>query len=175
MQLRFSRHNRSIFSTEDAFLPKPTPQPLVLKETEQHELEVLVRKRTTPQQIALRAKIVLLAHQELNNFTIAQQLNLTREMVRLWRNRWVALQSIPLDEKSVASRLEDAPRSGTPAKISPEAYCQIMAIACQPPEKVGRPITQWTDRELADEAVKQQIVDTISPRQIGRFLKRSRS
>ena len=44
----------------------------------------------------------------------------------------------------------DAPRPGAPGKISAEAYCQIMAIACQPPENFGRPITHWTERELAD-------------------------
>lgn len=155
-------------------MPKPTPQSLVLEDTSQHELETLVRRHTTPQQIALRAKIILLAHQGHTNLAIAEALDLTRDSVRLWRNRWIALQSLPLAEKSVLDRLQDAPRPGTPAKISAQAYCQIMAIACQPPEKVGRPITHWTDRELADEAIKQGIVESISVRQIGRFLKRSR-
>jgi putative transposase len=48
-----------------------------------------------------------------------------------------------------------------------------MALACQPPENFARPITHWTERELADEAIQQGIVPTISPRQVGRFLKRS--
>ena len=123
----------------------------------------------------LRAKIVLLAHQGYNNQDIAGQLNLSIHTPRLWRRRWTDLQDIPLSEMAVTTRLSDAPRPGAPAKISAEAYCQIMAIACQPPETFGRPITHWTERERADEAQKQNIVVTISPRQVGRFLKRSRA
>jgi len=161
--------------SEGASLPQPIPLSLVLNDTEQRELENLLRRHNTAQQIALRAKIILLAHQGHNNYAIASQLHLTREMVRLWRNRWVALQPIPLSEKSVLARLEDTRRPGAPAKISAEAYCRLMVIACQPPDEVGRPITHWTNRELADEAIKQQVVKSISPRQVGRFLKRSRS
>jgi transposase-like protein len=39
----------------------------------------------------------------------------------------------------------------------------------------GRPVTHWTPRELADEAVKRKIVSSISPRHVGRFLKKSTS
>ena len=46
-----------------------------------------------------------------------------------------------------------------------------MAVACEPPEKSGRPIDHWTGRELADEVKKRQIVNDISPRSVGRFLK----
>jgi putative transposase len=50
-----------------------------------------------------------------------------------------------------------------------------MALACEPPEASGRPISHWTPRELADEAIKRGIVETISERQVGRFLKSSRA
>ena len=151
--------------------PKPTrPE---LDATVQIELETLIRRHTTPQQIVLRARIVLLAHQGYNHQDIARQLDISIHMARHWRRRWLSLADIPLSEMSVTARLADAPRPGAPAKISAEAYCQIMAIACQTPETFGRPITHWTERELADEAKQQQIVETISPRQVGRFLKRS--
>lgn len=140
----------------------------------QTELETLVRRHTTPQQIVLRARIVLLAHQGNNNQQIADQLGLSIHMARHWRNRWRVLQEKPLSELSVAQRLADAPRPGTPATISAEAYCQIMALACQPPQDCGRPIAQWSARELAEEAVAQGFVERISPRQVGRFLKRCR-
>src|SRR3712207_7962660 len=39
----------------------------------------------------------------------------------------------------------------------------------------GRPVDAWTPRELADEAVKRQIVASISPTSVGRFLKAGRS
>jgi putative transposase len=70
--------------------------------------------------------------------------------------------------------LDDAPRPGKPATFSPEQIVQIVALACEPPEKSGRPISHWTARELADEAKKRQIVRDISPRSVGRFLKTGR-
>lgn len=70
--------------------------------------------------------------------------------------------------------LSDQPRSGSPGKFSAEQICQIVAMACEPPEEYGRPVTHWTPKELADEADKQGIVESISTRHAGRFLKRSR-
>jgi putative transposase len=156
-------------------LPLPKPLPVCLEENFQQELETLIRRHNTPQQIVLRARIVLLAHQGHNNQAIAQHLGISDATARHWRKRWTQTQDIPLSEMAVTARLADAPRPGAPAQIHAEAYCQIMAIACQPPENFGRPITHWTERELAEEAQKQQIVTTISPRQVGRFLKRSRA
>ena len=148
---------------------------MLLKADVQQELETLIRRHTTPQQIALRARIILLACEGNNNQQIARLLDVGDEMVRYWRKRWTESQDIPLTDRALADRLADAPRPGAPARISAESYCQIMAIACQPPETFQRPITQWTQRELADEARKQGVVKTISPRQVGRFLKRSGS
>jgi putative transposase len=146
-----------------------------LEEPLLRELEALVRRHTTPQQTVQRARIVLLAHQGLNNQQIAQQLTISAHMARHWRRRWLSLQAIPLAERTVIQRLGDAARPGAPATFSDEAYCQIMVLACQPPENFARPITHWTERELAEEAILQGIVARISSRQVGRFLKRSRS
>nr|WP_019505560.1 hypothetical protein [Pleurocapsa sp. PCC 7319] len=48
-----------------------------------------------------------------------------------------------------------------------------MALACESPEESERPVSHWTARELAAEAVKRGIVSKISPRSAGRFLTRS--
>ena len=66
-------------------------------------------------------------------------------------------------------RLQDAPRPGAPATFSAEQWCQIIALACEPREASGRPISHWTPRELADEARKRGIVGTISTRHVARF------
>jgi hypothetical protein len=71
-------------------------------------------------------------------------------------------------------RVQDAPRPGAPATFSAEQWCQIIALACEPPEASGRPISHWTPRELADEACKRGIVERISERHVGRFLKSGR-
>jgi hypothetical protein len=75
--------------------------------------------------------------------------------------------------RQILDVLEDRPRSGAPRKFESTQLCQIMSIACEKrPEECGRPVTHWTARELADEAVKREIVPSISPRQVGRFLKK---
>ncbi len=51
-----------------------------------------------------------------------------------------------------------------------EQITQLYALACAPPEQYGRPISHWTDHELADEMMTQGIVETISPRPVGRLL-----
>jgi hypothetical protein len=53
-----------------------------------------------------------------------------------------------------------------------EQFMQIMALACEKPEAAERPVSSWTPRELADEAVKRGIVTKISPRTVERFLNR---
>jgi putative transposase len=78
-----------------------------------------------------------------------------------------------LEELTVEERLEDLPRPGSPAKITADQRCQLEALACESPEKSGRPISEWTGREIADEMMKQNIVESISPRHAARLLKRS--
>ena len=71
-------------------------------------------------------------------------------------------QSISYDDLSLEDRLQDGPRPGAPARITADQRCQIEALACEKPEKSGRPITQWTAREIADEVMKRKIVESIS-------------
>jgi putative transposase len=71
--------------------------------------------------------------------------------------------------------LTDAYRSGAPSCFSAEQIVQIIAVACEEPPASGLPITHWTPQELADEVVKRQIVERLSARSAGRFLKRGRS
>lgn len=142
------------------------PKSLTLSECDRQELEKLLNRRSTPQQIALRAKIILLAGKGNNNREIGRELNVSRFMARRWRNRWLELseRSIPVIE-----RLKDEERSGTPAKFSREQVVELLALACSEPEDYGRPISDWTARELAEEVVKQGIVESISPRHVGRL------
>jgi putative transposase len=152
-------------------LGRPAVQIELDKETEQ-ALEQLVRRRSAGQQIVLRARIILLAAQGKTSTQIANDLAITREMVGLWRGRWASFAAIPLAELSVSERLEDAPRSGKPPTITPEQVCQITALACEAPERSGRPLSHWSGQEIADEITRRGIVETISPRHAQRLLKR---
>ncbi len=67
--------------------------------------------------------------------------------------------------------LSDEPRLGTPNFFSVEIVVQIVALACETPQESERTVSHWSTRELADEAVKRGIVEKVSPRSVGRFLK----
>lgn len=148
-------------------MPKSAPKPLKLDESEREQLQQLVNRHNTPQQLALRASIILLADQERNHQEIADELQISRDMARLWRERWLELSQ---KDVAVVERLQDAERAGAPATFSLEQILQLFAMACEQPEQYGRPISEWTARELADEMVKQGIVKSISPRHVGRLL-----
>jgi len=156
-------------------MPGPQPPTLTLTEAERHDLQQLIQRHSTPQQIALRARIILLAASGQNHAEVAQRLNTSLDTARLWRQRWLALRSIALADLSVAERLEDLPRPGTPPRLTADQICQIERLACEKPEQSQRPISQWTGREIADELMKRGIVDTISPRHAARLLKRGAS
>lgn len=150
----------------------PKPPTVNLSEAEQEGLERLVKAHSTAQQIALRARIILTATQGLNNEQVGRELHVGVDMVRQWRQRWLAGQAIPLTELSVEERLHDLPRAGKPSAISADQLCQITALACEKPEQSERPISQWSGREIADEVMKRGIVAQISPRHAARLLKR---
>jgi putative transposase len=148
-------------------VPRLAPKPLHLSETEQEQLQQLVNRHSTPQQIAIRASIILLADEGQNHREIARTLNISRDMARLWRNRWLELSE---KNRTVVERLADAQRPGGPMTFSLEQILQLFVIACNKPETYGRPISHWTARELADEMSKQGVVSSISPRHVGRLM-----
>jgi putative transposase len=137
----------------------------------ERELTDLVRAHSTPQKLAERARIVLLAAAGLGVEETAQQLGIWRKTAGHWRRRW--RDAAP--SAGVAARLSDAPRCGAPARFTPEAICQIMALACEDPETLDVPISHWSQSELARQSVARGIVKSISHGSVGRFLKRGRS
>ena len=153
-------------------MPNPKAQAVILSDVERQALEKLVKRHQTAQQIALRAGIVLASAKGITSTQIAAENQVTHDTVRLWRNRWVNLQSIPLDDLSAEERLQDAPRPGAPSQITADQRCQIEALACEQPEKSGRPITHWSAREIADEIMSRKIIKQISPRHAARLLER---
>jgi hypothetical protein len=91
-------------------MPGPQLPPLDLTLDERRDLTALVRRHTAPQQLVLRARIILLAADGLNNSQIARTLGLEADTVRLWRQRWRTWQDVALTDRSVEERLTDAPR-----------------------------------------------------------------
>jgi putative transposase len=180
---------------EEATMRAPKPPPIVLTPTQRVVLRRLARRQTGAQRLVRRARIILEAASGANDDQIAKLLGIDRGTVRTWRMRW--LEALPHlkaaeragdggggggggDERVVSGLVEevlvDEPRSGKPATFTPEQICQIVALACEDPrEELGRPISHWSTTELADEAIKRGIVESISARSVGRFLGRGGS
>lgn len=98
---------------------------------------------------------------------IAKKLDVNNNVVTDWTARWHQRMDEPVRE-----RLQDLPRSGSPDKFTAEQLCKIIALSCEKPEDYARPITHWTAKELADEAVKQGIVENISASYLTKLLKK---
>ena len=154
---------------------------VTITERQQDILRTLSNAPTAPSRLRQRAAIILLAFDGQRNPEIAAQVGLSRRQVALWRRRWArawhrlismeGLESHAALRRAIEQVLNDEPRPGPPGKFTPEQIVQILAVACEPPEKSGRPITHWTAHELADEVVKRGIVPSISPAQVGRYLR----
>lgn len=164
----------------------PQASPIRLTPKQQLILEQIVRRPTSSQGLVKRVKLLLAAAKGINNTQLSVALQMSRTTVRLWRQRWegatdrlMVAEAKGVNDKQltqlIISVLQDSERSGTPATFSTEQVVQIVALACEHPSKSRRPVSHWTPEELADEAVKRGIVEEISPRSVGRFLKRGYS
>jgi hypothetical protein len=149
--------------------------PLILTPAQQSTLEAIVRSRQLPHSLVQRARIVLNAGAGRRNKASAQDLNIKEETVGLWRRRWLSAQEALTAceddpdrlRRQIETILADAERPGAPVTFSAEQVCQLLAMACETPPS---PLTHWTRKDLAREAVKRGLVDRISATRIGRFL-----
>lgn len=164
----------------------PTPPSVTLSDRLRSVLEHLARRQTSSQRLVRRLQIVLAAAAGGNNEEIARRGGSDRSTVRTWRTRWLgaaprleaaitAGDDDRLLARLVTDALDDAPRAGAPPTFTAEQVVQIVALACESPPGSDRPVSHWTPRELAAEAVKRDIVPAISPRSVGRFLGSGRS
>src|SRR5437016_3786681 len=165
-------------------MPSQQSSPIHLSPIQHELLQRMVHRAKSEQRLVKRGHIILEAAQGTSNTKIAQQWQVDYETVRRWRDRWLGaesrLQAIEaagkpkLLNQAIEVLLTDEQRPGAPATFTFEQFMQIMALACEKPEESARPVSDWTPRELADEAVKRGIVKEISPRTVGRFLKGNR-
>jgi transposase len=152
-----------------------------ITERQQPILVELSKSRTESQVVVQRATIVLRAFAGQLNEEIAKEIGLGAHQVGVWRRRWQAaweeLTALECREprrlrEAILEVFRDAPRSGSPGTFTAEQVTQILALACEPPEKSGRPITHWTRKELHAEVLKRGIAQ-ISESQVGRYLKQA--
>jgi putative transposase len=163
----------------------PALPKIMLTPRQQSCLDQIARRRTNPHRLVTRARIILEIASGTNNSKIARQLNLDRSTVLYWRERWLEgaskishSEAESSNDKALSTLIEqtlsDKPRPGAPSPFSPEQIVRIIAVACEEPASSNRPISHWTPGEIADEVIKRGIVETISTRSVGRFLKSGR-
>jgi len=91
-------------------MPRISPFNIVLTHEEKVQLETIARKYTSPYCVVLRAKVILLAANGLENTQIAERLTMPRQIVAKWRKRFF--------EERLAG-LEERPRRGRPPIFPP--------------------------------------------------------
>ena len=115
--------------------------PITLTEDEHHELERRVRARTSRQQDAVRARIVLRAAAGATNLAIAAEVGVVRHTVQHWRDRFAAARLAGLD---------DRPHQPEPRQYGPAIQARVVVLACQRPADLGwKGQTHWTLKDLA--------------------------
>ena len=140
-----------------------SPDRIELSDTEHDELTALARAGRTEQRLLVRAWIVLLAAQDHSNAVIADELGICADTVRKWRHRWHAAPGL--------ASLGDAHRSGRPAVFTAVQVAGVKALACQPPDECGLPLSRWSCPELAAHAVATGICASVSASTVGRWLR----
>lgn len=160
--------------------------PVTLNDRVRTILERLARLRKLERRLSERVRIILWSADGKTSVEQARALGVDEQRVNRWRRRFAAEETRleaasraeTSDEELEAVLLDvmaDEERSGVPPKFSAEQLTQIVALACKTPKDLGVPVTHWTPKELAIEAVRQGIVPSISQRHIARFFGGARS
>jgi putative transposase len=157
--------------------------------TQRQLLTACIRASSSPQRLVQRAGMLLDMASLNNKSRVATKYAVGRDTVRRWCQRWQDCQaelerleaqhqagslSATMYRREIEAILDDAERPGTPVTFTEEQKRQIIAVATRKPEDEGVPVTHWSHDLLARTVIDKGIVKTISPAQIGRFLKESR-
>ncbi len=142
-------------------MSRSSPFVIVLADADRAELERRVRCYTLPYAEVVRAKVVLLAADGLENTVIAARLDVSHGVVSRWRKRFA--------QEGVAG-LADRPRAGRPRVYPAAVVAQVKAMACEPPEDRGVPQSRWSVSDLAAQAVVEGLVESVSRSTVRRWL-----
>jgi transposase len=118
----------------------PRLEPLVLSEDERRTLENWVKRRSTAQGLALRARTVLACAGGGSNLAVAARLGIDRRTVARWRTHFL---------RERLDGLTDDPRPGVPRTITD---AQVEEVVVRTLEEVPEGATHWSKRELARRA-----------------------
>ena len=118
-------------------MPRSTP-PLAISQEQEEQIEQWLAALGTPQQVALRCRIVQAAANGESESVTASKLQLNRKTVRLWRERF--------SEQGLQGLWEIAPGRGRKATYGPDRIKAVIDATLQSKPKGG---THWSCRLMA--------------------------
>ena len=111
-----------------------------LEPEQQAQLEGLATSRSLPHALVMRARVVLMAAEGMQNIDIASKVGMTRETVGKWRKRFTEYG---------LEGLHDELRAGRPRTVSDERIALLLNKTLKTKPKNG---THWSCRVLAEES-----------------------
>lgn len=132
-----------------------------LSKREREDLQAIVRRQRGEARFHRRARMVLLAAEGESISAIARDLGTCRARVGQWLQRF---------RERRLEGLEDLPRSGRPAEITPLERHQVIATACRAPADFGFQRVLWDHATLAIAVMSAGLVRSVSSRTVGRIL-----
>lgn len=144
-------------------MPTPIAPRISLPQNARANLQALARAHSTPQTLALRARIILKADEAASptNLKIAHALGCSNLTVGKWRRRYHALGF---------AGLQDAPRPGRPKTIASPTRVQVISVASTLPQDQNRSVTRWTLNEIVTALLETLGKGAISRSSIWRIL-----
>lgn len=151
---------------------------IVLTENQKEVLISISQASKTSQGIAKRAQIILRFSKGESKYQLVKDglgsHPTINKWIKVWRenqNRFKKTKSNSEIKNVIFDVLKDAQRPGAPPKFKEYEVCNIIALACTQPEDEGVPLSHWSCRTLAKEAVRKGLVKSISFRHVANFLK----
>ncbi len=134
-----------------------------LPDSEPQQLTDMTRKGTISARVMTRARVLLLADEQLHDKLIAERLAVSKGMVGQIRRKYAT--------DGVDAALYEKPRFKQPPKLDPKATAILIAETCSDaPEGYAK----WTMQMLADRMFVLGVVDSISDETVRRTLKKTR-
>jgi transposase len=138
-----------------------SPFVITLSTDEHQELTVRAHAARAAHRDVIRAKIILAAADGGSNAQIAAHLGCHVDTVRKWRRRYCGDR---------LAGLADRPRSGRPRHFTAVQVAEVKALACELPAASNIPLARWSCPDLAVEAIRRGVVDSVSTSTVRRWL-----
>jgi transposase len=142
-------------------MSRSSPFVITLPDAARVELQRRARCYSAPHAEVVRAKIVLLAADGLENTLIAARLDVHVGVVSRWRKRFA---------QEGMNGLADRQRSGRPRVFPAAVVAEVKAMACEPPEDRDVPQSRWSASDLAARAADEGLVESVSRSTVRRWL-----